>query len=755
MISSEDKDVRDKTSQIIFNIITAVTKELKEGELHPYIHQLEKDGTIAKLKLHFKTEEDIYIHEYIAQILANLFKAHALPPDIKKEVIFELETSQDLDDIALLAENPYNHDIIFTKELEKKMFSDFQYPYQLDQYLQLALLFLKLGSDTIRKRITISHKEQIEILTKDKCLNEMIEDYQYWDEEDRDKIMSKAQLIFPMIKKVEEQIEQDGEFEEINAKQTFKTCRINKIFGTTKLQAAIFGSHNLWCVCYLYATCLERRWISHKRIDGVAMITWMAKRKKQSQNQVPNSLGGDDVDDLYIPDELLQSSDSDQEQINNHETSEHKEKSIVENLPFAESENTKAKKRREKMKIKRRERVAKELAQKLDFVVSAENVATQSKYISDEINEAKSKTKQTQISIPSFSIFITPLSLQPIDQLQQQTIQSLLHQQPQISRIVFRPLELLPQILTSFDAQWARRVNVDVIHSYDTSMNRKKKDKGKQKQKKKEVQEYQEQEDNQQLWTGQGTSAFKLIDKKKRKRSEEDNKDEDEDDDMQTNEQSIQHYTNEVIIDILIITSSSSRAWEMAEVLKKYVKQETNTDNPRMNQKLDQQINNKKDNSNQQQGKGQKRRRLNNEEEEQNQRIKPSQQRKDINLITKQTEEGTYENEYDIAMLYSKHQKFDDQVRMMKEKRWFRAAVGTPNRILKLLEENNNDDELDEVKNKLINVQGTRLLVIDMFHDQKNFCIFTLNDTRNDIRSIVADHFLSTLIDGQTKVLLF
>lgn len=82
------------------------------------------------------------------------------------------------------------------------------------------------------------------------------------------------------------------------------------------------------------------------------------------------------------------------------------------------------------------------------------------------------------------------------------------------------------------------------------------------------------------------------------------------------------------------------------------------------------------------------------------------------------------------AKLFAKHMDLDEQIAMLRTSS-FGIAVGTPNRMLKLLETESGSEEGGGAG--ALSLDGTELLVIDNQQDSKAFTVCTLNDTAPDL----------------------
>lgn len=83
------------------------------------------------------------------------------------------------------------------------------------------------------------------------------------------------------------------------------------------------------------------------------------------------------------------------------------------------------------------------------------------------------------------------------------------------------------------------------------------------------------------------------------------------------------------------------------------------------------------------------------------------------------------------AKLFSKHMSIADQTTMLENNN-YSIAVGTPNRLLKLIEEN-------EDEQAALTLDQTELVVIDCFEDAKRFTVCTLNDTAPDLMMFIKE----------------
>jgi hypothetical protein len=82
-----------------------------------------------------------------------------------------------------------------------------------------------------------------------------------------------------------------------------------------------------------------------------------------------------------------------------------------------------------------------------------------------------------------------------------------------------------------------------------------------------------------------------------------------------------------------------------------------------------------------------------------------------------------------IAKLFAKHFKVDEQMEMLR-KDYYPVALGTPNRLNKLIEVG------------ALSLRRTALVLLDVTPDSKQFTVLTLNEVRNDCYRLLYDHVL-------------
>ena len=95
-----------------------------------------------------------------------------------------------------------------------------------------------------------------------------------------------------------------------------------------------------------------------------------------------------------------------------------------------------------------------------------------------------------------------------------------------------------------------------------------------------------------------------------------------------------------------------------------------------------------------------------------------------------------------VAKLFSKHMKPREQVRMLAQQRYFGLAVGTPNRLLKLASEG------------ALSLGATKLLVVDMYRNEKRQTILDVKETAADLAALYRSMIRSRLQEGM-KICLY
>ena len=100
---------------------------------------------------------------------------------------------------------------------------------------------------------------------------------------------------------------------------------------------------------------------------------------------------------------------------------------------------------------------------------------------------------------------------------------------------------------------------------------------------------------------------------------------------------------------------------------------------------------------------------------------------------------------YKTAKLFAKHLKVIEQVQILKE--YQPLACGTPHRLSQLLEI------------KALNFSATRLIILDMAKDSKNYHLLNLPGIANDTAAFLKTHIFPELEKrkggNQMKIALF
>ncbi|KAA6382069.1 MAG: hypothetical protein EZS28_022403 [Streblomastix strix] len=122
-----------------------------------------------------------------------------------------------MEELALLAENPQNHDRILSNDFEKKLLL---WKWKSLHDLNLTIPILKFGSYNNKKKTALFVKQKVEMLTSDQYIEDLINEYS-WIIDDKDEIHIKAKKAFALIRNVEGMIEQEGDYEEMDAVQMF------------------------------------------------------------------------------------------------------------------------------------------------------------------------------------------------------------------------------------------------------------------------------------------------------------------------------------------------------------------------------------------------------------------------------------------------------------------------------------------------------------------------------------------------------
>ena len=117
------------------------------------------------------------------------------------------------------------------------------------------------------------------------------------------------------------------------------------------------------------------------------------------------------------------------------------------------------------------------------------------------------------------------------------------------------------------------------------------------------------------------------------------------------------------------------------------------------------------------------------------------------------------------AKLFAKHMDLDEQKTMLRTNS-FGIAVGTPNRLLKLIESgdttdggsgsDSDDSDGPTAASGALSLEATELLVIDNHEDSKAFTVCTMNDTAPDLMQFLHKAVVPQLRKRQTlKIAMF
>jgi hypothetical protein len=96
------------------------------------------------------------------------------------------------------------------------------------------------------------------------------------------------------------------------------------------------------------------------------------------------------------------------------------------------------------------------------------------------------------------------------------------------------------------------------------------------------------------------------------------------------------------------------------------------------------------------------------------------------------------------AKLFAKHMNVSDQVAML-ENNSYPIAVGTPNRLLKLIQ-----TDKDDKGEGALSLDFTELIVIDCSEDKKKFTVCTMNDTAPDMMQFIQESVVPQLKKRKT-----
>ncbi|KAA6367486.1 MAG: hypothetical protein EZS28_036987, partial [Streblomastix strix] len=211
-LDSQNMLVQIKVMDIIANVIIAGSKDLKEREQHPFRKPLNDNEMIKKLITLFSDKSKKKIHKKIVQVIAVLYKAYPLPEDISEDLVEQLKSYNNFDEMVLLAECPDNHSAILANNFEKILFSQFTLSRMVD-YFNITNMILKYGQIVNKMKIIIFRKKKIE-----EFLNEQYMDYYNfyfnWTEVGKEYIKELAQETLIKMQKI---IERESNYTKIDA----------------------------------------------------------------------------------------------------------------------------------------------------------------------------------------------------------------------------------------------------------------------------------------------------------------------------------------------------------------------------------------------------------------------------------------------------------------------------------------------------------------------------------------------------------
>ena len=95
-----------------------------------------------------------------------------------------------------------------------------------------------------------------------------------------------------------------------------------------------------------------------------------------------------------------------------------------------------------------------------------------------------------------------------------------------------------------------------------------------------------------------------------------------------------------------------------------------------------------------------------------------------------------------IGKLFAKHFKIEEQQKVLEEE-FIKLAVGTPNRLEKLVESG------------ALKLDDLQLVVVDMVQDAKEKTIFEIPEVRKDLFLFIQNCLLPRLKEGKTKISLY
>ncbi|KAA6399170.1 MAG: hypothetical protein EZS28_005296, partial [Streblomastix strix] len=194
-----DDDDDDKQYALISLSLIAVNQDNHKAIISEGIIEITCEY-IRKVVRRFKF--NYYVVRNSMHLLINLI--------IFGETVIEYLKFKSYELLALIAECQDNHDAILKEKFENKIF---ECECQTLDDLQLTYNLLKFGTNVNQKKVALAVKEKVERLLIDEYVNELKRNH-YWI--NKDQLASQAKEIIEQIRTIEEAMEQEGEFEEIN-----------------------------------------------------------------------------------------------------------------------------------------------------------------------------------------------------------------------------------------------------------------------------------------------------------------------------------------------------------------------------------------------------------------------------------------------------------------------------------------------------------------------------------------------------------
>ncbi|KAA6359625.1 MAG: hypothetical protein EZS28_044848 [Streblomastix strix] len=199
IIDSHDHKVVAEAFSLIEGMINCIGKKDEQRKQNPFCQSLIDNGIVDKLIQHIDSRRGNY-NIQIAHLFAYLFKAAPLPSQIRKQVIDQLFEREDFDKLLLLAECRENQDDIIANDLGSQFNKDLGYFSTID-IIHLINKILELGSNSNKAKIALATNKKLYILTND----------------EEEKIRKKSIKTMKIIVDIFEQVEEEGQFEDIDA----------------------------------------------------------------------------------------------------------------------------------------------------------------------------------------------------------------------------------------------------------------------------------------------------------------------------------------------------------------------------------------------------------------------------------------------------------------------------------------------------------------------------------------------------------